>query len=149
MCDLTRGLPGVKDNSVKFIFSEHFIEHLTLSEFRSLLRECFRVMEVGGVIRLSTPNLRVLCNLYLQGDISYWAPTWEPKTPCQLMNEGMRLWEHKFLFDEHELTAQLLEVGFVNVEPAPWHDSRYEELRGLEVRPFKADLILEATKGSL
>lgn len=45
--DLSRGLP-FDDNSVDFIFNEHFLEHLTPEQGVTLLKECYRVLKVGG-----------------------------------------------------------------------------------------------------
>jgi len=39
------------DNSINFIYSEHFFEHLFIDEAFSLLEECFRILKPFGVIR--------------------------------------------------------------------------------------------------
>ncbi|MDZ4688020.1 MAG: methyltransferase domain-containing protein [Planctomycetaceae bacterium] len=44
------------DNSLGFIFSEHFFEHLFLDEAVSLMRECARTLKRGGVIRTVVPD---------------------------------------------------------------------------------------------
>ena len=48
------------DDSLDFIFSEHFLVHLFLDEAMSLLRECYRVLKPYGVIRtcVSDADLR-------------------------------------------------------------------------------------------
>lgn len=45
-----------EDNSFTFIYSEHFFEHLTPGLARELLKECHRVLKVGGVIRTTVPD---------------------------------------------------------------------------------------------
>jgi predicted SAM-dependent methyltransferase len=45
-----------EDDSFTFIYSEHFFEHLTPSLARELLRECYRVLKVGGVLRTVVPD---------------------------------------------------------------------------------------------
>ena len=49
-----------RDDSLDFIFSEHFLVHLFLDEAMSLLRECYRVLKPYGVIRtcVSDADLR-------------------------------------------------------------------------------------------
>jgi len=42
------------------VYSEHIIEHVPYSAGASMLRECFRVLKPGGVLRISTPDLPFL-----------------------------------------------------------------------------------------
>jgi len=44
------------DDSLHFIFSEHFFEHLFFDEAMSLMRECYRVLVRWGVMRVSVPD---------------------------------------------------------------------------------------------
>jgi len=53
--DTRTGLP-FHDDSVTFIYSEHFFEHLFLDEVGGLLKECHRVLAQGGVIRTVLPD---------------------------------------------------------------------------------------------
>ena len=144
--DLTRPLP-VRGESISYIYSEHFIEHITKPEASALLKECFRVLEPGGVIRISTPNLSKLVEEYTAGRVDEWRDVdWKPSTPCQLLNEGMRLWGHQYLYDHEELTALLQDRGFTKVERAGWRESVHPDLCKLECRPFHDEVIVEATK---
>ena len=144
--DLLRPLP-VSDGAVDRVFTEHFIEHVTRVEARRILRDCARALAPGGVLRISTPDLATLVREYLAGRTTEWHDVdWRPATPGALMNEGMRLWGHKYLWDEADLTAELLAAGYSTVERVTWHQSRHSDLRGLECRPAHDDLILEATR---
>lgn len=145
--DLSNGILPHGDNSVDYIFSEHFIEHLTLEQGLRLLKSCYRVLKPGGVLRFSTPDLRALAAKYALGSKIGIPGTWEPTTGCQAMNEAMRLWGHQFLYDCWEIHYCLVEAGFKKTEYPKWHESYYEELRNLEVRPYHDDLIVEAIKG--
>ena len=71
---------------------------------------------------------------------------WSPETPCDLLNEGMRLWGHRYIWDEDRLRGALQHAGLHGVERVGWRQSENEPLRGLESRPFHGDLIVEATK---
>jgi len=144
-CDLSRALP-IDSASVDFIFSEHFIEHLSRDQGAAFLRECYRVLKPGGVIRISTPDLLQLIYCYLNDIITDWAPTWAPRTPARLVNEGMRLWGHQFIYDGDELSLALTEAGFKSIAGWDWRDSDHADLKNLEVRPYIGDLILEAMK---
>lgn len=143
--DLRCPLPCA-DDSVKFIFSEHFIEHITRRESVQLLRECRRILVPGGVLRLSTPDLKWIVEKYLEENLTAWGDLWRPATPCQMMNEGLRSWGHQFVYDTDELKSALTEAGFTALEWVQWRRSRHPELDDLEQRPFNRELIAEATK---
>ena len=143
--DLRNPLPCA-DNSVRFVFSEHFIEHITRPEAVRLLRECWRVLAPGGVLRLSTPSLQCIVAKYLERNLTEWGDLWRPATPCQLLNEGLRSWGHQFVYDADELRGVLAEAGFVAMQWVGWRQSRHPELNNLEQRPYHQELIAEATK---
>lgn len=144
--NLTRPLP-LKADTIEFIYTEHFIEHITREQGISFLSDCYRVLKPGGVIRISTPNLHRLVDDYLKGPTPEWETwDWAPGTPCQMVNGGMRLWGHQFVYDHAELTLVLDGIGFREIMKKPWRESERPELCGLETRPFFDDVILEAVK---
>lgn len=144
--DLRNPLP-VESGTVSHIFCEHFIEHVTFPEATELLAECHRVLRPGGILRISTPDLQMVINQYLAGRLCEWIDVgWEPSTPCQMVNEGMRLWGHQFVYDAAELTRILEEIGFHEVARVPWRESKHQDLAGLECRPFHGEIIVEAVK---
>jgi len=142
--DLTRPLP-IPPGRVRFVYTEHFIEHISLADSRRLLSHARRVMAPGSVIRISTPDLKALVDDYQAGRlIRMDHAEWYPETLCQMVNEGMHWWGHTFLYDEAELTRLLRECGFSDVRRVKWGESDFPELRGLESRPDFDDLIVEA-----
>lgn len=141
--DLTKPFP-VADRSIDYIYSEHFIEHISLTDGLALLAECRRVLVPGGIVRLSTPDLRVIVEKYFAGAIAEWRDMgWEPRTPCDLMNEGLRNWGHLYVYDEPKLIAVLAEAGFAQAARCRWGVSAHSSLQGLETRPDHGDLIVE------
>jgi predicted SAM-dependent methyltransferase len=143
--DLCERLP-FEDESVESIYSEHFIEHIGRDDARRLLLECRRVLRPGGVIRISTPDLKFLALTYLAKNITEWGDMWSPSSPCLLMNEGMRSWGHQFLYDADEMELLFFEVGFGHRRFQGWQQSDYPVFSGLETRPFHQDLIIEACR---
>lgn len=143
--DIVQRMP-FEDNSVDFIFSEHFLEHISVEEAKNFLMECVRVLKVGGVIRLSTPDLAILVADYCQKRLDRWcADRWYPGSPAQLLNEGMRNWGHQFIYDEPELLS-LFNTLHLWAERQTYHASNYPELRNLESRVYCGELIYEITK---
>jgi len=144
-CDLSYPLP-IRSGCIRFIFHEHLLEHLPSNDARGLLRECRRVLAPDGVLRISTPDLRRLVQAYQAGRTDEWHDVgYHPATPCQMLNGGMRLWGHRFVYDADELRAVLAECGFRLVVPVRGRESAHRELQGLERRPDHGDLIVEAT----
>jgi predicted SAM-dependent methyltransferase len=142
--DLRKPLP-LKPGSLRLVYSEHFIEHVTRSDGLMILCNCHRAMVKGGTIRISTPDLRVIATDYLEGrTVRMDHGAWYPETPCQMLNEGVRFWGHTFMYDEPELRALLQEAGFRDIQRVSWGESENAELRGRETRPDFKDLILEA-----
>lgn len=142
--DLRKPLP-IKDKRVRLIYTEHFIEHIGRADARRLLSHAHQAMAPGGVIRISTPDLRKLATDYLQGKVIHMEHgDWYPQTPCQMLNEAVRFWGHVYIYDEPELVQLLEECGFSDIRRQRWGESEHHELRGLESRPDFQDLILEA-----
>ena len=142
--DLRNPLP-YPSSSVDFIFNEHFIEHITRDEALIFLKECRRVLKPGGIFRTSTPDLRWLTAQYISGKLDEWNDVgWVPTSPCRLLNEGMRLWGHQFVYDGPELITILTEAGFSDCAFVKHSESSHPELTGLECRPWHRELIVEA-----
>jgi SAM-dependent methyltransferase len=57
--DATKRFP-FPDASFDAIACEHLIEHVSYAEGQVMLRECRRILKLGGVLRLSTPDLDVV-----------------------------------------------------------------------------------------
>jgi len=54
------------DNSASVVYSSHFLEHVPRSAVPVFLRECFRILEPGGVVRLVLPDLENMVQEYLR-----------------------------------------------------------------------------------
>ena len=148
--DLRRPLP-LEPHSIDFAFSEHFLEHLDRIEGLRLISEVHRVLKPGGVFRLCVPDLHKSVNDYLDwklnGRDSIDIPVvWEPKTPCQMLNESLREWGHKYMYDADELHAAFEYVGFSSIVGLPYRKSNHAELCNREMRPLHGEIIFEATK---
>lgn len=144
--DLTKPLP-FENNSIEHIFNEHFIEHLTYDQGKKFLEECYRVLIPNGILRISTPNLDWVITCYIENRLEEWQNVgWRPKTKCQLMNEGLRLWGHQYVYNDDELKTLLKIVGFNQVISENYRQSNFDVLKNIETRPCHNELIIEATK---
>ena len=76
--DVRKGIP-FPSNSVDYIFSEHFIEHITYNEGLFYFSEVFRVLKNGGVLRTAFPDLDFIIE-------SYQNDSWREKEWVKLTN---------------------------------------------------------------
>ncbi|HVT44080.1 MAG TPA: methyltransferase domain-containing protein [Thermoanaerobaculia bacterium] len=149
--DVTSGLPF---RNARFIFAEHFIEHLPLDDALRFLAECRSVLRDEGVLRLSTPNLDwVLATHYHRG---LWRNEGDAIVDCFQTNRAFRGWGHQFLYNIQTLTAALRRAGFARVEVRRYGESPHEDLRGLERHETWEDseelphiLVIEASGSSV
>ncbi len=147
--DLRYPLPFA-DNSVDFIFNEHFIEHLTVEESQLAIRDMMRTLKPGGVMRMAMPDLEGAVRYYMNVKIED-DPTikefkmFHIKTRAERLNNSFRSWGHKWLYDWEEFERRLGEAGCKQIKRCKLRKSKYPELRDLETRR-QSDLIAEVTK---
>ena len=158
--DLGRPLP-LPAGTFAYAFAEHVIEHLAPPAAAALLRELHRVLRPGGVLRVTTPDLRKVIALYEDRNTEIGREAYARyladqtgkayEQPARLFNDVLRLWGHRHVYDEDDLTATCRACGFADVRREEPGDSRHEALRGLErhgepwVNRAEA-MCLEATK---
>lgn len=146
--DLSLGLPPqIEDNSVDFIYSQHFLEHITRSQATRLLIDCHKKLKPSGVIRICVPNLGSVVARYFYKDIGYGEGegAYKPHSRCQMMNDAFKAWGHQYMYNEEELRLVLKEAGFTQIYLSNHNGSTYNELCDLESRSSE-DLIIEAEK---
>jgi len=140
--DATSSFP-IGDEELDYIFSEHMIEHIAYSEGALMLSECYRILRENGKIRISTPDLAFLIDLYksektdLQKEYVQCAADRIIKVPpgygdTFVINNFVRAWGHKFIYDEKTLRASLEKAGFSEVTRHELNESDDESLRNLE-----------------
>lgn len=63
--NLANGIP-FENNSFSVVYHSHMLEHFTRSQAILFIRDCFRVLKPGGVIRVIVPDLQQLAEQYLE-----------------------------------------------------------------------------------
>jgi predicted SAM-dependent methyltransferase len=167
--DNTKPFP-LPNRSFDAIVCEHMIEHVPYDAGMNVLGECYRVLKVGGVLRIATPNMTSVCKLidfstldeaataYVKWSNSTFGGDLEAKNisnPVFVINRVMRAWGHTFLYDERTLTEALVHAGFETVvrvspgcseHPALVNVDRHGEEIGERFNEIES-LVLEATVG--
>ncbi|HYP54083.1 MAG TPA: methyltransferase domain-containing protein, partial [Pyrinomonadaceae bacterium] len=62
--DLRRGVP-FPEGTFDAVYHSHVLEHFSPRDAEPFVRECFRVLRPGGVLRVAVPDLEQICRLYL------------------------------------------------------------------------------------
>lgn len=142
--DITKPLP-FPDGSFDAIFSSHTLEHLYLSQTKSLLRECLRVLRPGGIARHVVPDLGAICDEYAGHNHIDWNRSDQvPACRADRMNLRLLMREpapggrsfasrvngflfdfhsHKWMFDGESLAYHMGEAGFVDCRRRDYLDS--------------------------
>lgn len=140
--DATRPFP-FDSNTFDYIYCEHMIEHVSWQEGLLMLRECRRVLNAGGTIRIATPDLEVLIGLY-RGDAGALGERYvkwitdrylvdiHAYHPTFVINNAFRNWGHQFLYDAESMKMAMQEAGFTNIRRCLSGKSDDENLRGIE-----------------
>ncbi len=63
--NLTRGIP-LEDDSCDVVYHSHIIEHFRRDSAVNFMKECYRVLKPGGILRVATPDLERICRIYLE-----------------------------------------------------------------------------------
>ncbi len=160
--DCLRPFP-FEDNTLDFVFCEHFIEHITRESGLVCMREVLRCLKPGGVFRVTTPDLTQFIGLFAPAldatqtryiDEFRVLSDLDRLTPCRLLNIMMHGFQHQYLYTEKELIEHLSEAGFSRFESAELGESRHEALRNIERHRFHSGdetarfetMFVEATK---
>ncbi|TDJ58098.1 MAG: methyltransferase domain-containing protein, partial [Planctomycetota bacterium] len=147
--DVFQALAVLPDRCAGFIASEHFFEHFSLDDGHRLLGEWFRVLRPGGVVRIVCPDLQRETRLFL-GEIEpaadevieqhrrrwlgdrYVLKPGERLTPAIVLNYGMWLDGHRFVYDLETLRQSMTLAGFEAVTRCRFGHSDHEPLGGID-----------------
>lgn len=143
------GLP-FENESVKNLYSSHFIEHLSYEESRKFLKESFRILSPNNTIRIVCPDVSIwIEKIYKNKDKKFFSEYkksldeeyWENylynqkdylKTNIQVFNSMIYNWGHKWMWDFESLKIELEEVGFTNVKKCKHLEGNLYDLKNIE-----------------
>jgi SAM-dependent methyltransferase len=143
---LEAGLDPIKrfpfeDESFDAIFSEHVLEELEHQQGCFMLRECWRVLKPGGVIRIVTTDLESLIALYRPKRTAIQDRFIRTITDQHLYGLGkyepvfvvnLALGRTEFTYDAALLEEVLRESAFVDIEKMILGESNREIFRGVD-----------------
>ena len=155
-------------NTISFIFTEHFLEHLDEYDGYTVLKNSFDVLKDGGVMRICVPSLDKYVDLFIRWNekkvdkefrngsqfLNYaiYGESWKNEGRVKYLSkdgEGRFFspaHDHRYLYSEEDLSFKLKEIGFKGIRIVKWGESEHVELRNMEHHNDLAELIIEATK---
>jgi len=149
--DVRKGLP-FEDNSLDAIYASHFLEHLYFVEAQRLLKECYRVLRPGGVMRMVVPDLRAIIQEYIEQQTARRVNDTQ-SSPADRFNQRLLLrsaeppsgnilyrvytslkdfHSHKWMYDADSLVRQFQLAGFSNAREELYQQSRIEGIAEIE-----------------
>jgi predicted SAM-dependent methyltransferase len=141
--DVCQPLPFA-DGSFDWAYSEHLIEHIPLLDAIGWLTEVRRILVPGGLLRLTTPDLRRYAESYLASDGGFFATYRDrirqrgapamPDRPAFMLNHIFRFWDHQWIYDADELRYALGRAGFRSSEMRihAFHEGARPEVAALD-----------------
>ena len=154
--NLQKRLPW-QNGSVSVIYMGEVLEHFTREDGLQLLRECFRILEDGGFIRIRVPdNARFWRNYLAEYEEVFSKPRqdwtdkhsrWVEMFFRDICVKALR-WRslghyHKWMYDEVSLIKTLETIGFTDVRRRGLFESSIPDIKEVETRD---DLTVEARK---
>ena len=136
--DFEHGLP-FEDRSVDFVFSSHLLEHLYIDEAARLLREIYRVLKAGGLVRIAVPDLEHAFQLYRQGERTKALAYFFSDSRIGALNR------HQYMYDFALLCQALQRAGFSDVLRCSFRQGNLPDLDLLDNRPEES-LYVEARR---
>lgn len=142
--DLRRGIP-YPDGRVDALFSEHLFEHIPLDGGLELMRECWRVLRPGGILRLTVPDLERYIHSYIGEDPLLDEGRAGRPSRGMAFQEVFFHYGHRAMYDFDTLALMLRSVGFTTVEKSQFGQSRLADQPDLAERRVET-LYVEAVK---
>lgn len=130
--DIVKGLPLPLD-SCTAIYCSHVLEHLALEDFRSALKNTYRILQPGGLFRLVLPDLEYMAQKYLNDASPDASLIFMKETYLghELRARGFKgllsLWlgnsRHLWMWDYKSIARELENTGFIKIRKAEFGDS--------------------------
>lgn len=133
---LPSGLKRFKTASARYIYTSHFLEHLDYPQAALFfVKECYRILIKGGVLRVVIPGIERIIKAYVSDDTRFFKVQEGLHPPhCTtkfehlmyaLQNDG----QHKYGYDFETLRKLFLMAGFDRAAESDYNQSDFAELR--------------------
>lgn len=141
----------ISSDTFDFIYSEHLFEHLKVEQQINMLQESYRILKKGGVIRIATPTLDFLFDLYnnpktlvskdyVDYYINYF-PQFEKVNELVIdkdehynyvINNFFKAWGHQMIHNFSSINKLALQCNYTEVRQATVGESEFLFLQNIE-----------------
>jgi len=142
---LPRGLKRFDDDSARYIYASHLLEHLEYpAEALDFAKQCHRVLKPGGALRIIVPGIEKIIGAYVRDDRAFFEiqeqmhPSWCTTKLEHLMYALQQDGKHKYGYDFETMKKLLLEAGFEKIARSDCNKSEIDDLR-IDYRAWKDD----------
>lgn len=150
--DLRKPFPW-PDASADMVYSSHTLEHFSREEGLNFLKESYRILKPGGIIRIVVPDLAVTVEHYVTGKtradhfVEGLGVLYTPgRSAIKRLLAPLVEYPHKCHYDAPTLIAILNEIGFQATSMGPFQ-SRIDDIKAIELQDrTEYALIVEGTK---
>jgi predicted SAM-dependent methyltransferase len=115
-------LPFIQDNSVEIIYACHVLEHFKRRDVARVLKEWYRVLKPGGILRLAVPDFAAVYSVYEK------TGSLEPLLGLLFGRQDYLYNIHYHVWDESTLYAALKNAGFGEVHHWDWRTTEHADV---------------------
>jgi ubiquinone/menaquinone biosynthesis C-methylase UbiE len=159
---IKKGIPFSND-TINCIYSSHFLEHMTWHDGILFLKECYRVLKIGGKIRLVVPDGDFFLKKFLEKDLKFFKDPQKCYNNWQGTLTDTFLWNflgaftipkeqhfgrHAMFYNFENLEYRLKLMKFSGIFKKEYNKSSFEEFLP-EGKFFKENKFPRETKSSL
>lgn len=154
--DIVKGLP-VPVASCDAVYCSHVLEHLSLEDFRTALRNTRKILKKGGTFRFVQPDLEFCIEKYYSDKSREAAISFLRETSLGrekrargikgFISECFGNSQHLWMWDYNSIEFELNDAGFSDVRKAQYGDSKVSNFNEVESRQrWKNSLGVECLK---
>jgi predicted SAM-dependent methyltransferase len=157
--DVRKGLPFPNNSSIA-IFCSHVLEHMSFEDANFVIKECYRCLCKGGVIRIIVPDLYQITKKYNNNVLSdlngLHAHTFLKE--LNILDESHKgIWKfiykifghskHLYMYDEWSLEEVLKKYKFTMIQRMDYCKSRILDIKMVEDKErYKMAVCIEGVK---
>lgn len=141
----------LESESFDYVYSEHLFEHLDINQQINMLKESWRILKPNGILRIATPSLEFLFNIYSSPNLCankkyvewymlnspYLGPANELVLNksyhyCYVINNFFKAWGHKMIHNVESLKSLAIQSGFSDIKEVEVGASEHKSLVNIE-----------------
>ena len=126
-----KDLSFLENNSTDLLYSSHTLEYFDRKNVVEVLYEWYRVLKLGGVLRIAVPDFDAIIKVYKKyGDLDHQGilgPLYGKWPYREKKDSRSGTFYHKTTYDFKSLQRVLEYAGFSNVKRYNWQDTIHKD----------------------